>query len=164
MTVVDEAFTVERDDVLAVVRRPRGVDVGERPLQLRQVSADDLVAGVTLARAEWRRIDVEEHVRSLCNQLRQRLDRVELVPQVFADRDAEPDRSTADRDRYRLTDGRRREKPLVVEISIAWQQGFVRALQHAAVAQDAGGVELQNRAAFVARRRIEIDEPDDGGD
>ena len=50
--VVDQTLAVERDDVLAVVRRARGVDVDHRPAHLFDVPADQCVPLVPLAGIE----------------------------------------------------------------------------------------------------------------
>ena len=133
-------------------------------MQLLDVAADQPLARVALARIERRRVEIEQDRRAFGRQLGQRLDVVELVPHVLADRHAEPRRRRAARDVDRLAPPRRREIALVVEVAIVGEQRLVRALQNPAVAHDGGGVVLQQRAVLVALRRIVIDESDDRGD
>ena len=89
VAVVDQALAVEGDDVLAVVGGADGVDVDDRLAEPRDVAADQRVALVPLAGVERRGVQVDQDLRALRGELRQRLDVVVLVPQVFADRDAD---------------------------------------------------------------------------
>ncbi len=141
--VVDEAFAVERNDVLAVVGGAGRVDVDERFAEHGEVAANDLVALLPLAGTERRRVQVQQDVGSLGDELRERLDVVELVPEIFANRDAQSSRHR--RAIGTVTGSRtlaRHEESLVVEIAIAREQRLVRALQDLTVADDGGGVVL----------------------
>ena len=95
---VRQAFAVERDDVLPVVGRARGVHIYEGLSEPRDVLADERVALVPLAGVEGRRIDVDEDLGAAGRQLRQGLDGIVRVPHVLADRDAQPHATPAEDD------------------------------------------------------------------
>ena len=162
--VVDQALAVEGDDVLAVVGGADGVDVDQWRADLGDVPPDQGVALVALAGVEGRGVEVEQHRRTLRGELAQRLDLVEVVPHVFADRHADARRAAAAGQVDRLAHFAGGEEALVVEIAVVGQQRLAGALQDPAVADDRRGVVLANRAVVVALVQVEVDEPDHRGD
>src|SRR6185312_8720179 len=96
--VVHEAFAVERDDVLAVVGGAGRVDVDERLAEHGEMPADSFVTLMSFARAERRRVEIQQHVSPFARELGERLDVVELVPEILTNRDAQSHLSASDRD------------------------------------------------------------------
>ena len=125
---------------------------------------DDCVALVTLARAEGRRVDIDQQFRAAGHEFSHRFDVVILVPEIFADGDAQSHLAAVpERHGDGLSPFRLGKESFVIEIAVARQKRLVRALEHDPVADDRRGVVLPDASAFVPRVGVEVDEADDRG-